>query len=71
LGVERENTDRIQNIVVLGVNTYGWTYKTRRETPPGPMPYLVLTAPSGACESIGNVKGIRPALLAHQITQRR
>jgi len=47
LGVRRENKDRIQNIVILGVNTYGWTYKTRRETPPGPMPYLVLTAPSG------------------------
>ncbi|MEM6557720.1 MAG: maleylpyruvate isomerase family mycothiol-dependent enzyme, partial [Pseudomonadota bacterium] len=25
LGVERENADRIQNIVVLGVNTFGWT----------------------------------------------
>lgn len=48
LGVVRQNADRIQNIVVLGVNTFGWTYKTRRETPPGPMPHLVLTAPSGA-----------------------
>ena len=48
LGVVRQNVDHIQNIVVLGVNTFGWTYKTRGETPPGPMPYLVLTAPSGA-----------------------
>ena len=48
LGVVRENQDRIQNIVVLGVNTFGWTYKTRKETPPGPMPYLTLKAPSGA-----------------------
>lgn len=47
LGVVRQNEDRIQNIVVLGVNTYGWTYKTRGETPPGPMPHLQLTAPSG------------------------
>jgi len=47
LGVARENADRIRNIVVLGVNTFGWTYKTRGETLPGPMPYLVLTAPSG------------------------
>ena len=53
LGVERENTDRIKNIVVLGVNTYGWTYKTRRETPPGPMPFLMLTAPSGAVWTYG------------------
>jgi len=53
LGVRRENKDRIQNIVVLGVNTYGWTYKTRGETPPGAMPYLVLKAPSGAVWTYG------------------
>lgn len=53
LGVERENADRIQNIVVLGVNTFGWTYKTRKETPPGPMPFLELTAPSGAVWTYG------------------
>jgi len=47
-GVRRENEDRIANIVTLGVNTFGWTYATRRQTPPGPMPYLMLTAPSGA-----------------------
>lgn len=47
-GVVRKNEDRIGNIVTLGVNTYGWTYATRREMPPGPMPHLVLTAPSGA-----------------------
>ena len=54
LGVERDNADRIQNIVVLGVNTFGWTYKTRKEEPPGPMPYLVLTAPSGAVWTYGD-----------------
>ena len=54
LGVERENADRIQNIVVLGVNTFGWTYMTRKEDPPGPMPYLELTAPSGAVWTYGD-----------------
>ena len=54
LGVERENADRIQNIVVLGVNTYGWTYMTRKQDPPGPMPYLELTAPSGAVWTYGD-----------------
>lgn len=53
LGVVRQNEDRIQNIVVLGVNTFSWTYKTRKETPPGPMPYLQLTAPSGAIWTFG------------------
>ncbi|MEO9969536.1 MAG: TIGR03084 family metal-binding protein [Hyphomonadaceae bacterium] len=54
LGIRRVNQDRIRNIVVLGVNTYGWTYKTRRETIPGPMPYLRLTAPSGEIWTYGD-----------------
>lgn len=53
LGVVRKNEDRIQNIVVLGVNTLGWTYKCRGETPPGELPYLELTAPSGAVWTFG------------------
>jgi uncharacterized protein (TIGR03084 family) len=53
-GVVRVNEDRIGNIVTLGVNTYGWTYATRRESPPGPMPHLVLTAPSGAVWTHGD-----------------
>ena len=47
LGVVRRNADRIRNIVVLGVNTYGWTFKVRGEEPPLPMPHLKLSAPSG------------------------
>ena len=53
LGVERQNTDRIQNIVVLGINTYGWTYAVRRETLPIPQPFVSLTAPSGAIWEYG------------------
>lgn len=56
LGVERENADRIGNIAILGVNTYGWTYKTRREDPPGPMPFVKLTAPSGASWEYGDAQ---------------
>jgi uncharacterized protein (TIGR03084 family) len=48
LGVVRENGDRIKNIAVLGVNTYGWTFATRGQEPPGPAPYVKLTGPSGA-----------------------
>lgn len=47
LGLVRQNTDRIRNIVVLGVNTYGWTFRNRGEDPPIPTPHLRLTAPSG------------------------
>lgn len=52
-GVVRQNADRIRNIVVLGVNTYGWTFSVRGETPPQPMPCLKLTAPSGEVWTFG------------------
>lgn len=47
LGVERVNTDRIKNIVVLGINTFGWTYKVNELPMPEQMPCVCLTAPSG------------------------
>lgn len=47
LGQDRVDTDRIGNIVRLGVNTYAWTFRNRKEEPPGPIPRLGLTAPSG------------------------
>jgi len=55
LGVVRKNEDRIQGIAVLGVNTYGWTFKTRGEDKPGLMPHVVLTAPSGEIWTYGDV----------------
>jgi uncharacterized protein (TIGR03084 family) len=53
LGAERVDADRIKNIAVLGINTYGWTYLVREEEPIGPMPYVKLTAPSGEIWSFG------------------
>jgi uncharacterized protein (TIGR03084 family) len=53
LGAKRADTDRIGNIVRLGVNTYGFTWKNRRQDSPGPMPRLRLTAPSGAIWEYG------------------
>lgn len=53
LGVERVDTDRIGNIVRLGINTYGWTFKNRKEELPGPMPHVRLTAPSGTIWEYG------------------
>ncbi len=58
LGVERVNSDRIGNIVRLGVNTFGWTFRNRKEEPPGPMPRLRLTAPSGAIWEYGEGEGL-------------
>jgi len=53
LGMERQDTDRIGNIVRLGVNTWGFTWKNRRIEPPGQMPHLRLSAPSGAVWEYG------------------
>ena len=55
LGVERENGDALKNICVLGLNTYGWTFKNRKLEPPMPMPQLLLTAPSGALWTFGEL----------------
>ncbi len=48
LGVVRQNADHIRNIVVLGVNTYGWTFRNRQLDVPAPAPCVRLIAPSGA-----------------------
>jgi len=47
LGVERIDSDRIKNIAVLGVNTFGWTFINRGLDVPGDVPHVRLTAPSG------------------------
>ena len=54
LGQQRVDQDHIQNIVVLGINTYGWTYATRKQEPPGDIPYVELVAPSGAVWCFGD-----------------
>lgn len=52
-GKRRVCTDRLHGIAVLGVNTFGWTFKNRGLQPPGPPPHVVLTAPSGAVWTFG------------------
>ena len=47
LGIVREDTDRIKNIAVLGMNTFGWTFVNRGLEVPEDVPYVRLTAPSG------------------------
>jgi uncharacterized protein (TIGR03084 family) len=48
LGIECVHTDRVKNIAVLGVKTFGWAYVNRRLPVPAAVPYVRLTAPSGA-----------------------
>lgn len=47
LGKTRHNADRIKNIVVIGLNTFGWTFTNRSLPVPPNVPYVKLTAPSG------------------------
>ncbi len=47
LGVERVDSDRIKNIAVLGVNTFGWTFINRGIEIPSDIPQVRLRAPSG------------------------
>jgi uncharacterized protein (TIGR03084 family) len=47
LRLPRENTDRIKNIAVIGVKTFGWTFVNRGLEVPPDIPYVRLTAPSG------------------------
>lgn len=54
LGKTRQETDRIRNIVVLGVNTFGWTFKVHGLSAPETMPFLRLFAPSGAVWDYGD-----------------
>lgn len=46
-GVAREHSDRVRNIVAIGVRTFGWTFVNRGLEVPEAMPYLRLEAPSG------------------------
>lgn len=44
----RVSKDRIKNIAVIGVRTFGWTFANRGLPVPPNIPYVGLTAPSGA-----------------------
>jgi uncharacterized protein (TIGR03084 family) len=54
LGRVRPADDRIRNVVVLGVNTFGWTYKVNNLAVPEVVPHLVLEAPSGTIWHFGD-----------------
>ena len=52
-GVDRPETDRLHNIVMLGLNTFGWTHKVRGLPVPETVPALRLRAPSGVTWQLG------------------
>ncbi len=54
VGAERTHSDRIRNIVAIGYRTFGWTFVNRKLDPPGPPPFVRLTAPSGEVWEYGD-----------------
>ncbi len=52
-GIQRSETDRIRNIVVLGVNTFGWSHRVHGLDVPDRLPLVRLTAPSGGIWTFG------------------
>lgn len=48
LGRQPHAADRIKNVVVIGINTFGWTFTNRGLAVPADQPYVRLTGPSGA-----------------------
>ncbi|SMP02977.1 TIGR03084 family metal-binding protein [Shimia sagamensis] len=53
LGKSRAESDRVKNIVVLGINTFGWSHQVHGLPVPEAMPKLALTSPSGELWAFG------------------
>jgi uncharacterized protein (TIGR03084 family) len=53
-GRERPETDRLRNLVMLGVNTFGWSHQVHGLAIPPIMPELRLTSPSGPLWTFGD-----------------
>ena len=75
LGRTREESDRIRNIVILGVNTFGWSHQVHGLDVPEAMPLLELRAPSGEVWTFGEAEAGRisgtAAEFAAVVTQTR
>ncbi len=54
LGKERPPSNALANIVVLGMNTYGWTFANRKLEAPEPRPQLALTMATGEVQTFGD-----------------
>ena len=46
LGMIRDDKDRIKNIVIIGINTFSWTFINRSMEAPKEIPKLILQSPS-------------------------
>ena len=56
LNIKRNNTDRIINIVIIGNNTFKWSYLVNNYKVPLEAPFLKLVSPSGKIWKFNNPK---------------
>jgi uncharacterized protein (TIGR03084 family) len=54
LGLERNDSDRLKNIVVIGVKTFGFNFTLHGEKTPEIIPFVTLTSPEGNQWSFGD-----------------
>jgi uncharacterized protein (TIGR03084 family) len=47
LGIDRVEHDRLRNIAVMGIHTFGWSFKVHQREVPAEQPCVRLTSPSG------------------------
>lgn len=64
LGKDRPESDRIKNVVILGVNAFGWSHLVHELPMPDEMPHLKLIAPSGDTWKFGEV--LNPNIISGQ-----
>ena len=63
LGKDRPESDRIRNVVVLGINAFGWSHQVHGLEVPEKMPFLKLKSPSsevwefGECQNTNMIEG--------------
>lgn len=56
LGKERSEGDRIKNVVVLGINAFGWSHHVHGLAMPQAMPFLKLKSPPGDVWEFGKTE---------------
>lgn len=55
LDQDRQESDRIKNVVMLGINAFGWSHSVHGIEVPTEMPFLKLKSPSCEVWEFGNV----------------
>lgn len=67
IGQDRPESDRIKNIVILGINAFAWSYSVHGFVVPNKIPFLKLRAPSGEVWEFGDTSN--PDIISGDATE--